>query len=177
MSYTPRYKHGQWKAECQRCGFDYHSGQIKLEWTGLRVCSGAGTNNCWEPRPAQDFVRGVPDRQTPPWTAPPPSDVFVSGAITFTSGTTATVAENISDATTIYTAAATSGQMLTVSYEIPITGDVDDLFEIDSSTGVLTLQAGKSLSYDVATSHVVLIRATDGKFSAQQAVTVSVTDV
>lgn len=41
------------------------------------VCFGEGTNNCWEPRHPQDFVRGVKDKQTPPWVRPEGADTFL----------------------------------------------------------------------------------------------------
>jgi len=63
---------GRWNAICQRCGRKFKSNQIALEWTGLRVCKGAGTNDCWDYRHPQDFLRGKPDRQAPPWVAPEP---------------------------------------------------------------------------------------------------------
>lgn len=66
-----------WKIECSRCGFDFHEYQIRKEWTGDMVCFGAGTNECWEPRHDQDFVRGVRDKQAPPWTRPEGDDVFL----------------------------------------------------------------------------------------------------
>lgn len=72
------FKHGQWAVACDRCGFKYKSKSIKLEWTGLRVCDGPATNNCWEPRHPQEFVRGRKDKQTPPWTRPEQPDVFVT---------------------------------------------------------------------------------------------------
>ncbi len=71
------YKHGQWLALCDRCGFKYHSGQLRKEWTGLMVCCGGGTNNCWEVRHPQEFVRGKKDRQAPPWVRPEPADTFI----------------------------------------------------------------------------------------------------
>lgn len=71
------YAHGQWNALCQRCGFKYKSGQLRKEWTGLHVCTGRGTNDCWEERHPQDFVRGKTDRQAPPWSSPEPEDVFL----------------------------------------------------------------------------------------------------
>lgn len=64
------YIKGRWKAQCQRCGRDYLSNQIKLEYTGLRVCSGPGTSNCWDARHPLDSLRTKPDRQTVPWTSP-----------------------------------------------------------------------------------------------------------
>lgn len=72
------YRKGQWNALCDRCGFKFKSGEIRKEWTGLRVCCGPGTNNCWEPRHPQEFVRGKKDKQTPAWVRPEPEDVFVT---------------------------------------------------------------------------------------------------
>jgi hypothetical protein len=69
---------GQWKAVCDRCGAEYHAKQLRQEWTGLRVCSGRGTRDCWEPHHPQEFVRGVKDKQAPPWVRPEPVDVDVS---------------------------------------------------------------------------------------------------
>lgn len=72
------YAHGKWSVICERCGFKYKNTQLRREWTGVMTCSGAGTNNCWEPRHPQDSVRGRADRQTPPWTSPEPEDVFIT---------------------------------------------------------------------------------------------------
>lgn len=76
------YVHGQWNALCDRCGFKYKSGQMSKEWTGLMVCKGAGTNDCWEPRSSQEFVRGKVDRQAPRWVRPEPDDVFTTENVT-----------------------------------------------------------------------------------------------
>ncbi len=72
------YVKGQWNVICDRCGYKFKSGQIRKEWNGLRVCKGPSTNNCWEPRHPQDFVKGKADRQAPPWARPEPPDVDVS---------------------------------------------------------------------------------------------------
>lgn len=72
------YEMGQWKACCDRCGVAFKSRQLRLEWTGLRVCHGPHTNECWEPRHPQEHLRGVPDRQAPPWTSPRPTEIDVS---------------------------------------------------------------------------------------------------
>lgn len=66
----------QWNAICDRCGGKYINSQLRLEWTGLRTCCGAGTRGCWEPRHPQDFVKGVKDRQKVPWVRPEPEDTF-----------------------------------------------------------------------------------------------------
>ena len=65
----PHFVKGAWNADCDRCGFTFKNTSIKLEWTGLRCCSGEGTNNCWEERHPQESLRGKRDRQAPPWTA------------------------------------------------------------------------------------------------------------
>lgn len=72
------YKHGAWNAVCDRCGMEYKSTQLRLEWNGLRTCCGPSTNGCWEPRHPQEFVRGKKDKQTPEWTRPEAEDVFIT---------------------------------------------------------------------------------------------------
>jgi len=69
---------GAWNAICDRCGWAFKSHSLRREWTGLMVCCGAGTNDCWEPRHPQEFVKGRADKQAPEWTRPEPDDVFVS---------------------------------------------------------------------------------------------------
>ena len=69
---------GKWKAVCDRCGVDYLNTQLSREWTGLRVCKGADTNDCWEERHPQESLRGKADRQAPPWVRPEPEPIDVS---------------------------------------------------------------------------------------------------
>lgn len=69
---------GRWNVICDRCGFEYKSNQLRKEWTGLRVCSGPNTNDCWEPRHPQDHLKGKADRQAPPWTRPETEGTDVS---------------------------------------------------------------------------------------------------
>lgn len=63
------YHKGKWKCVCDRCGFDHLNTDLRLEWTGLRVC-----RECFEERHPQEAIRGVPDRQAPPWVRPAPPD-------------------------------------------------------------------------------------------------------
>lgn len=76
------FRLGAWKAQCDRCGFHYHNTQLRREWTGLMVCHGPGTNDCWEPRNTQEYIRGVKDQQAPPWTRPAPDAKFTTAIIT-----------------------------------------------------------------------------------------------
>lgn len=73
----PTFQKGKWNVICDRCGSEYKSDQLRLEWTNLRVCCGPGTNGCWEPRHPQDMVKGKADRQAPPWVRPEPPEVEV----------------------------------------------------------------------------------------------------
>lgn len=68
------YRPGDWRANCDRCGGKYYASELRQEWTGLRVCAA----HCWEPRHPQDMVRGVKDKQTPPWTRPAPEPVYLA---------------------------------------------------------------------------------------------------
>lgn len=40
------YIPGDYKAECDRCGFEFRNSQLVTEWTGLRVC-----RQCWDFEP------------------------------------------------------------------------------------------------------------------------------
>ncbi len=95
----------------------------------------------------------------------------------FTSGSSASAAENVSDSAVIYTATTTdvdtTGEAITYS----LVDDAGGLFEIDASTGEVTLATGQSLDYETATSHSITVRSTDGTNSTDQAVTINVTDV
>lgn len=64
------YVSGTWLAVCDRCGFQRRNTDVRLEWTGLRVCP-----SCYDERHPQEFMRGKPDRQAPPWTRPPPAPI------------------------------------------------------------------------------------------------------
>jgi len=62
---------GDWNAVCYQCGRKRKASMLKLHWQGYYVCP-----EHWEPRQPQDFVRSVPDVQTPPWAQPMPADLF-----------------------------------------------------------------------------------------------------
>jgi len=67
---------GDWNAVCFECGSKQKASKMMKHWQGYYVCT-----RCWEPRQPQDFVRGVPDSQAPPWTQAPPADVFVDSDV------------------------------------------------------------------------------------------------
>ena len=73
---------GKWNVICQRCGVKYKNDEVEQEWTGLLVCK----KKCFENRHPQDFVRGVPDDQSVPYTSPEPTDVYVDVTYDTTTG-------------------------------------------------------------------------------------------
>jgi hypothetical protein len=64
---------GDWNSVCYQCGRKRKASTMLRHWQGYYVCP-----EHWEPREAQDFVRSVPDVQTPPWVQPMPRDVFAA---------------------------------------------------------------------------------------------------
>lgn len=62
---------GSWNVQCYQCGRKRKASQLKRHWQGYYVCP-----EHWEPRQPQDFVRSIPDIQTPPWAQPWPEPVF-----------------------------------------------------------------------------------------------------
>jgi hypothetical protein len=67
----------KWKAICDRCGLERWASELRKEWTGYMVCA----DTCWEPRHPQEHVRGVADKQSPPWVRPEPADVFLDTSL------------------------------------------------------------------------------------------------
>lgn len=56
---------GDWNSVCYECGRKRKASQLKKHWQGYYVCP-----EHWEPRQPQDFVRGIQDVQTVPWSQP-----------------------------------------------------------------------------------------------------------
>lgn len=62
---------GDFNAICEVCGRKYKGSQLKKRWDGLMVCP-----SDWEVRHPQDFVRGVRDNPSTPFSRPDPPDQF-----------------------------------------------------------------------------------------------------
>jgi hypothetical protein len=59
------YKSGEWNFVCDLCGRKNKSGMAMFTWQGLYVC-----RHHKEVRNPQDFLRGVKDDQSVPWSRP-----------------------------------------------------------------------------------------------------------
>lgn len=62
---------GDWNVQCYQCGFKDKASKMVRNWQGYYVHPHHN-----EPRQTQDFVRGVPDNQLPPWVQPWPAVVY-----------------------------------------------------------------------------------------------------
>jgi len=56
---------GDYNAQCYRCGGKRKASQMRKQWQGYWVCP-----EHWEPRHPQDFVKGVADNPSVPWSQP-----------------------------------------------------------------------------------------------------------
>jgi len=65
MGKADYFKSGEWNYFCDLCGAKTKSGDSMLTWNGLRVC-----RHHKEIRNPQDFLRGVKDDQSVPWSRP-----------------------------------------------------------------------------------------------------------
>lgn len=63
---------GQWNFTCQLCGRKQKSGRAMRTWNNLYVCK-----HHKEVRNPQDFIRGVKEQMSVPWTRPQGPDQFV----------------------------------------------------------------------------------------------------
>ena len=63
---------GQWNFFCDLCGKKEKSSKGKKTWDNFYVCQ-----RHEEVRNPQDFLKGVKDDQTVPWSRPEPTDTFV----------------------------------------------------------------------------------------------------
>jgi len=76
---------GDWNVQCYQCGRKVKASKTVRNWQGYRVHP---EHN--EPRQTQDFVRGVPDNQIPPWVQPWPTPIYtyVNSVIGYGNGVT-----------------------------------------------------------------------------------------
>lgn len=66
------FEPGDWNASCSLCGRKRKASQMVKNWQGYWRCP---EHN--EPRQPQDFIKGIQDIQTVPWSQPP-TDIGLS---------------------------------------------------------------------------------------------------
>ncbi|MCY3712615.1 MAG: fibronectin type III domain-containing protein [Gemmatimonadetes bacterium] len=89
--------------------------------------------------------------------------------------TTASVAENSGANTDVVTITATDADTSdTIDYSLDSTSDA--VFDINGSSGAITVQSGADLDFESKSSYTATVTASDGANSATHGVTISVTD-
>ncbi len=68
---------GDWNARCDECYRKCKASSMFLRWDNCRVCW-----RCMEIRNPQDFVQGIPDYMTAPWTRQTPPQKFATSTDT-----------------------------------------------------------------------------------------------
>lgn len=99
--------------------------------------------------------------------------VVSNAAPTITTGASASVAENASTSTVVYTATATDAESDAITYSL--TGTDAASFSIDASTGQMRLLT--AADYETKSSYSITVNAKDANNTTTKAVTINVTDV
>lgn len=73
MGKADYWKPHDFNAICDRCGKKFKGSELKKTWDGLMVC-----DSDWEPRHPQDFVRGVKDDMSTPYSRSEATDTFLN---------------------------------------------------------------------------------------------------
>lgn len=73
MGKADYYKHGDWNAVCDVCGFKFKASQLHKRWDGVMVCS-----KDWERRHPQELIRIKPDDQKVAWVRENQAPVFLN---------------------------------------------------------------------------------------------------
>lgn len=68
------FKHGDWNALCDVCGWKFKASQLKKRWDGFMVCE-----QDWEVRHPQDFIKAFPDGNNVPWVRKDPGAATYDG--------------------------------------------------------------------------------------------------
>ena len=71
------WKHSDWNALCDVCGFKFKASDLLQRWDGARTC-----RECWEQRHTQELTRPLPDIVKIPWTRPEGQNLFITGTAT-----------------------------------------------------------------------------------------------
>ncbi|MBO9193450.1 VCBS domain-containing protein [Rhizobium sp. 16-449-1b] len=91
---------------------------------------------------------------------------------------TVNAAENVSDTTVLAKITATDPDAGNQNLKYSIFADASGKFEVNQSTGEVSLKSGASLDYETAKQHVVTVRVTDGgNLTDDVQVTIKVIDV
>ena len=72
MAASSWYKHGDYNAVCDVCGFEFKASKMRKNWQGLFV-----DDACYEPRHPLDFIRTRPEKASVPVARPEAEDINI----------------------------------------------------------------------------------------------------
>lgn len=70
MAASSWYKHGDYNAVCDVCGFEFKASKMRKNWQGLFV-----DDACYEPRHPLDYIRTRPEKASVPVARPEVEDI------------------------------------------------------------------------------------------------------
>lgn len=132
---------GDWNVQCYQCGFKAKASTMIRNWQGYYVHS---EHN--EPRQTQDFVRGVPDNQLPPWAQPWPGVIYTYVNTLIGFGDAATTFFQLGD-----------GLYATTVTQVQVNGTPTGAFTTDGKGGITLASApGHNVKVNASGSETVL---------------------
>ncbi|MFC2151303.1 cadherin domain-containing protein [Bacteroidota bacterium] len=87
-----------------------------------------------------------------------------------------TVAENSAIGTEVGTVAASDPNSDDLTFNI-LSGNTEDAFSIDTSTGLLTVNNSTAIDYETTTSFALIVEVSDGSLESNATITVNVDNV
>jgi len=84
------FKLGDWNVICDQCGFEFKGSELQRRWDGAMVCK-----DDWEPRPPQEYVTGIKENMTVPYSRPETPDKSNTGSLQIKAGATTLTSSNL----------------------------------------------------------------------------------
>ena len=131
MSKNSYFLAGQWNVSCDRCGLKIKSSVARKTWDGFYVCP-----EHWEPRQPLDFLRGIKDTQSVPYSRPGATNttiLIVTSAYTLLSTDYSIYADATNAPFTVYLPAS------------PALMEIHYVEKIDISSNVITVNGNGNL--------------------------------
>lgn len=123
---------GQWNVECDVCGRKIKSSSARKRWDGYWVCDAD-----WEPRQPLDFIRGVKDDQSVPFSRPP-NDLYTPIPVKTSNYALATTDQTVQ-------VDATSGALIMSLPASPTAMEQHTITKVDATNNSVTISGNGKL--------------------------------
>ena len=143
--------------------------------TGAITVSGENTLD-YETTPSYSLTVAVSDGSLTATATVTINVTNVNEAPTITGTTTFTIAEDATHSATVGTLTGVDADKDTLTYSITA-GNSGDVFALDSTTGVITVNGENKLDYETTPSYSLTVTVSDGSLTATATVTINVTNV